>query len=165
MNSRELAQSLFAVIGVWLVAEAVTSVPFAIQMIATAWDSNETSDTHALGAWVSSLTLRTVVGLLLVSFRDALASRFTSSTSAVEQIPSETLLATAFALVGVYYVLAGLPGVLAAAVSGGFWGMSAWQLAGESVFETLLGGGLFLGSRGLSHYWHRLRSAGAGRAA
>jgi choline-glycine betaine transporter len=155
MNQRQLASVLFAVLGVFI---AATRLPDLLvhAAIVMQWDpameypAGPVSP-RAISTFAVVATLLVVmIGLGLVVLRDRIAGRLFPSTPG--HTPSSEVQAAALAVLGVYFVVNSIPGIMS--VGGVRW---------ASAVQALLGVGLFFGARGIAAFWSRSRAPGPAR--
>jgi hypothetical protein len=149
MNRKDLASVLFGVAGVFVVgtrlSEALLYLPFITG--AAAWSG----ESVIMYAGVTSSILVLCVGAALAVFRGSLAMWLFPESAVPDSVPpTGDLQAVGFSIVGLYFLIRGLSGVVSS------WGRTDLQ----SYALLLFGLGAFLGARGLSNAWQLLRSTG-----
>jgi hypothetical protein len=149
---RDLAQLSFAALGVYVLVGTV--FPLESMVLAATIDLGD-ADSERITfrfAAIDSAT-RAVFGFGLILARKALAARF-ASTQELPTLARQDLLAILLAVLGVSICIRGLAGSAQHFVS-----EPSGRTAIASVLLFVLGGGLFLGARGVARMWAQLRGA------
>jgi hypothetical protein len=151
VNQRQLASVFFAVAGIFIAASHVSELLFHIGVIAQYAPGTETSSDAldatqisylAIGAAVSTI----LIGVALVLLRNRLANRLFATGG--ESLEVHNAQAAALSVVGCYIFVQGISRLVATR-----------GINGGGVPEIVLGVALFLGGRGLSGLWQRVRLA------
>ena len=163
MRSRQLAEVLLAIVGIWFVASAVVSLPFLIGIFGTVSGSDDGVGRLELGYISASTFLRIAIGGPLILARSRIAT-WICEPDETDSLEASSWQPAAFAVLGAYFFVEGTAAGLGTAALGSS-GVSSWSLAGDGL-EAACGLALFFGARGLSRLWHQMRGAGTeGRAA
>ena len=152
MNQRQLASVLLTVLGIFI---AATRLPDLVLHAAMVIQSDPTMD-EAAGpismravSWFAIIAILIVVflSLAMVVLRDRISDRLFSSAPSPGQ--TSGIQAVALSVLGLYFVINSIPGIM-------------WQggIRWASVFQALLGAGLFFGAHGIAAVWYRLRTVG-----
>ncbi len=152
MNQRQLASVLLAVLGIFMAATRLPDLAIHAAMVLQLDPAMEEAAgpfSQRAVSWVAMIAILIVVflSLALVLLRDRISDWLFSS----EPIPSPTsgIQAVALSVLGVYFVISSIPGIM--------WpGGTRWA----SVVQAVLGAALFLGAHGTAALWYRLRTAG-----
>jgi hypothetical protein len=161
MSPRIAAETAFAVAGVFLLAGSVSQAVLSIDM------GLHAQNPDALVRWIGAIgaCLHAVIGAALIASRHWLSMRLAPESQDQVETGTDGIHAAAISVVGVYFLAAGLSGllreVLRSVVPHSVFGaaLSLYNCAGP-IAETVVGFALFLGSRGIISLWRGLRSAG-----
>lgn len=162
MSSSKLAQVLLGVLGVWLIAGAIDSLPAYLyfwlggsppQAIRTDW-------ARLMLVPVVQVAVSLGVGVFVFWNREALGGRIVGADDA----PASGITgmqAPAFAVVGAFFVVKGLSICLPAIVTRAFapTNVDLWRGATEAAVGLVL----FLGARRLANLWTSLPTSGSAR--
>jgi hypothetical protein len=155
MNQSQLASVLFAVLGVFIVGsrlpDLVVQAAIVIQWEPALADPPGPISPRVISAFaLVAVLVVMLVGVGLIAFRDRIANLLFSS--APGYTPISEFQAIALSVLGMYFVLNSIPGMVWP--SGVRW---------ASAVQALLGIGLFFGARNIASVWSRLRAPGPAR--
>jgi hypothetical protein len=159
MSTRDLGITAIAVIGVWMLAEAVVSLA---QLLALAATSSDTFNAIAL-AGVASYG---AVGGLLIFLRYLIAKAWFPESVLAGDASSDAIASVLFAVLGVWFMARAatdLASSEALRISAGLTeyavipSFQVWPPRARAAAGFLIGFGLFAGSEGLAKTWRRLR--------
>jgi hypothetical protein len=157
MTSRSAAEIAFGVMGVFFVANNLTSAVVSIAMIFHG--SANRDDLRWIPVVGSAVSL--AFGVALIALRRSLAAMLSPAAKPPEEENGTGgLMAPAIAVIGIYFFAEGVQGFLAELL---MKSRAPFQASIEPPTMMVVGAALFLGARGLVVVWHKLRTAGRAR--
>lgn len=161
MSPRTAAETALGVAGVYLLAGSLSQAVVSIDM------GLHAQNPDALVRWVGAIAacLHAVLGASLIAFRHWLSLRLAPDSQDQIETGTDGIHAAAVSLVGVYFLAAGVSGLLReifrSVVPHSVYGAAlSLDNCASPIAETVVGLALFLGSRGIVSLWRALRSAG-----
>lgn len=153
MSQRQLASVLFAVIGAYLAIASLpqifVSIGFLVQSTGTSNDVAEQASSVAYGiTFLVGALIAVLLGIVLVLFRVRVAERLFPADT--RSLAAQDTQAVALSVLGCYFVVGSISRLVGR-------GRIDWS----AVTQLVLGGGLFLGARGVARLWAAARSAGS----
>lgn len=170
MTKREIAGLTIKLMGVWLFIKSLTMVPFGIGNLITLHRSDVGSYAWTIVYMSLGWAVSIVLPLLIIVFSDKCAGLLIRDDRKIEwsgAIQKSDVLAMAFAIVGLFLILTGIPNLILQLTqlqirghysqSGGL-SQAAYLVA--PVVQIGLGVWLFAGARGIAMFWERIRGFG-----
>lgn len=152
MNQREFASVMFAAVGVFIALFRLPELVSLALMLAT-WPGIREESGIGFGAMAGTfvgLVAVVLAGVALVVFRHRLAVRLFGDADGAIRVPEAQ--AVGLSLVGCYFAVQGAASLVA-------FGSLRWS----GAVQMILGVALFLGARGVSRGWGRIRGSGGAR--
>lgn len=153
MNQREFASVMFAAVGVYIALFRLPEL-FSLALLLAAWPGiREEAGIIMIGTMAGTfvgLVAVVLAGVSLVVLRHRLAVRLFGDADGPIRVPEAQ--AVGLSLVGCYFAVQGAASLVA-------FGSARWS----GAVQMILGVALFLGARGVSRGWGRIRGSGAAR--